>query len=344
MVNVEENMVVNKILVFHHSDLDGMGVKIIGMKYAEYAGFDCETYKCNYQDVNEIIRTTLEKADLNTVEEILIGDISVDQETAEYLDELYKHGVKIRLRDHHKTAEWLNILDWAQVSEKVNGTDRCGTWLLAMSEGFEEVYKKFKLFVDTVDSWDTWKWKSEGNTDAHKLNELFQVLGEKEFTRYMLYEYPTFLNKDNLFDPYAEIWIEAHSKQVDKIVSNCEKHMYTTNLSVDTKYCREKFMSGVVFCNTDLSDVADKILSNHPELDILVLVSMPRTISLRTQKNLSIPMGDLAKRLTGSGGGHPKAAGATIPQRKFKKLISKFFGTMSDDAIEFGDFNLGGDQ
>ena len=50
-----------KLLVFHHSDLDGMGVKLLGMVYAKLNNMDVETFKCNYSDVDSIITCKLQK-------------------------------------------------------------------------------------------------------------------------------------------------------------------------------------------------------------------------------------------------------------------------------------------
>ena len=42
----------SKVLIFHHTDLDGIGVKIIGMAYAFLNDKDYETFACNYHDEN----------------------------------------------------------------------------------------------------------------------------------------------------------------------------------------------------------------------------------------------------------------------------------------------------
>ncbi len=84
---------------------------------------------------------------------------------------------------------------------------------------------------------------------------------------------------------------------------------------------------------TPIGDIADKILTNHPELDILMIMSFPRSISLRTQKQLDIPLGDLAKLLTGSGGGHPRSAGATISKRKMTKLLKQGVASFSNEKV-----------
>lgn len=332
----------SKLYVFHHTNLDGMGVKILGIQFAKLMNTEYLTYSCNYGNVNDIVMDALKDVSPEDIYGIIIGDISVNEDVAEYLDKLkLVHQVNIILRDHHVTAEWLNKYSWAVVMETVQGISRCGTWLLlqALSEKFNNttLLSELEVFVETVDDWDTWKWKECNNLQASDFNALFQILGEEDFTQYVLklfHMFPGIDSVKDLFTPEAYAMIDAHNRQVRKTASSCEKHMTLVDLSVKNvvgKTC--KLHTGVVFCNNDISDVADVILTEHAELDVLMLVSFPRSLSLRTQKDLELPLGDLAKMLTGSGGGHPKSAGATISHRKFNKILKKFLESSHDNRL-----------
>ena len=81
------------VYIFHHTDLDGMGVKILGMIHAMEIGLPCKTIACSYSKVNTYISDSIKTVD--DVEEIIIGDISVNEEIAERLDEIYQLGIPI---------------------------------------------------------------------------------------------------------------------------------------------------------------------------------------------------------------------------------------------------------
>lgn len=318
-----------KIFIFHHSDLDGMGVKILASKYAEEKGFEYETHKCNYNDVDQIVCDTLKEVSTSDIEEVIIGDISVNEQTAEFLDHLFYSGVAMRLRDHHATAEWLNKYPWAKVQERdTDGIERCGTWLLSSDSCFDNIRELMGSFIYEVDMWDTWKWKSVNDINATNLNALFQILGEEDFTNYIL----SIDCAGDLFTEYGKTMIEAHERQVKKVAENCEAHMWVMDLSIPNK--SNSYKTGVVFCNHDISDVGNLILDKHPELDILMLVSNPKSISYRTQKHLDVPLGDVAKMITGSGGGHPMAAGSVISPKQFQKAFLKTLGIFSGNRTD----------
>lgn len=325
----------SKMLIFHHSDLDGMGVKIVAIRQAQLQEMEYETFKCDYTDVNKIVRQRLSES-LDDVVEIVIGDISVNESTAVVLHTTcLRQGIKLTLRDHHATAEHLNKYDWAVVREHKDGVPYCGTWLLA--EEFPEVFNEFQAFIQTVDDWDTWKWVKNGNNTAKDLNALFQVIGEERFTEYILRLYEgTISDPAPLFNSWAASIVEAYDLFVEKTAKNCENSMWTMELKVPLK--QHSYKTGIIFANNDLSsNIANIILSKHPELDILMIMSYPKTISYRTRKSLDIPLEDLAQMITGKGGGHPQSAGSTISPRVFGKTLEHALKSMSGNlkGLEF---------
>lgn len=322
-----------KVLVFHHSDLDGMGVKFIGIKVALSKGLPYETYNCNYHTVNTLVFKNVRRQ-LKNIDTIIIGDISIDDEMAEILDEWKEnYGFNLILRDHHATAEYLNKYSWAYVHEfDEDGVPWCGTYLLAKE--FPEIQKDWEVFIKTVDDWDTWKWTKNQNHYAKDLDSLFQTLGEEEFTKYMfsvLDKCPTY--SEELFTDWADTMIQANNMMIEKIAKSCEKHMMTTTLDVKGY----SYSCGIVFCNTQISEVAEFLLSRHDEIDILMLIGFPRGISFRSKKNLEISLGDVAKYTTGAGGGHPQSAGAVISAKQISSFIYKFLCSVSDEEQVYYD-------
>ena len=90
---------------------------------------------------------------------------------------------------------------------------------------------------------------------------------------------------------------------------------------VDPDYAID-FTAGVVYLDRNLSDVGNTLSENHPELDFIILVSMPKTISFRCIKDLPVPLGIIANYFGGNGGGHPKAAGCVLPEDTAIKVLN----------------------
>ena len=223
----------NKILVFHHSDLDGMGVKLIGMLYARVNNLEVETFKCDYGDVDQIISDRIQ--DLESVVMILIGDISVQSENlAEKLNKIHKQ-IPVHLRDHHATATWLNKYRWAKVREKdLEGVYRCGTYWTAkafmtfITSNYPD--SSIKEFVDLVDLYDTWKWMDDPENpiiQADNLNSVFKMLGEEKFTDLML---DKLTQGQPIFDDMTNTLIEVRTRQLESKASRLECGMKVYNL------------------------------------------------------------------------------------------------------------------
>ena len=343
--------------IFHHTDLDGMGVKILGILYAKLNGMNYKTYCCGYSRINKEIKRCLEE---DSPSSILIGDISVDQETAKLLDSAYKHGVNLKLYDHHEPAKFLNQYAWAVVADRLDGKPCCGTKLLSEDSRFSRLKRHLAYFIETVNDWDTWQWKTKKNKAAKNLNSLFSVLGENEFTDYILdlvynptIEEPSgyYLNylygEDSLFTPKTRVMIETQQRIFENQVKSCEKYMYTMNLWVRIPLRGENsraifktvcFKTGVLFINDNLSEMGDRMLEENPDLDIMMMVTFPGGISWRTVKKLPISLSKIAKMATGSGGGHSQASGSSIPFGTFQDFFCRFMDSSFSKSLEYSNF------
>lgn len=326
-----------KVYVFGHNDLDGVGVQILGRMYAEYAGYEAEIHQCTYTTINNEVMQMMEEVPASQIHTIIIGDISVNQATGHQLDSYCKaNHLPVILRDHHATAEHLNQYEWAEVHEKdTKGVLRCGTYWLweYLMEVAPEAFAKMETFVKVVDSWDTWKWKTDNiGIYAKYLNALHKIQGAKKFTEYIMnLDMKHIYKPAELFDTYAEILVKTHEEIALHTARSCEESLWVTQIvfKIPHKNKRVFFTMGVVFCNNDISEVADYILTKHPELDFIMIGNLPKAFSLRTQKTLPIALGDIAEMLTGSGGGHPFSAGATITAKQFQKGFYEFMVSLS---------------
>lgn len=307
-----------RVFIFHHTDLDGMGVRIVGTEYAKKHWKAYETVRCSYESVNSNVLDVLDNVPLEEIDEILIGDISVNEEVAERLDALYNSGTNVILRDHHATAEWLNKYEWAEVHEEIDGVSRCGTWQLATC--FPEVFKAMLPFVFEVDSWDTWKWKENDNLKAKNLNALHKIMGDELFVKYIM-DLGHIISPEKLFNETAKLLIEIHENDLKKDTLKCENNMILTTIKVG----RNIYTCGLIYASNNFSEIADNILTKHQELDILGVINLPNSISWRTQQDLPTPLGVIAKLATGIGGGHPKASGSGLPKSLPTDLVKYLF-------------------
>lgn len=340
-----------KIYIFHHTDLDGMGVKLLGILYAQSKNIPYETYKCGYRQINSGVQAALKQDD---IEEIIIGDISVNEETADMIEQAIRFGIKIRLYDHHESALPLDKYQWARVQEvDAEGTPCSGTWVMGQDPDFQPFYAANQFLMDTINDWDTWLWKKRNNIAARQLNSLMDILGENEFTDYLLSKTQisvgniriSVTSAEELFDDNIKIMLDTHRRLLEQQAETCEQNMYTLKLWTQIPIHKDGVQrrltqtvclkTGMVFVQSSISELGDLILDKHPELDVLMMIIFPNTISWRTQKKLPISLGRIAKRATGWGGGHPSAAGSTISYSAFQDMISRFMEDSFQDNLEF---------
>lgn len=317
-----------RVVIFSHTDLDGVGGVIISRAYASSSGYASEYYQCSYSDINDRVQRVLDAYEPSELDSILISDISVDESTAEVLDGFYKDGVNVILRDHHGTASWLNRYKWAEVHETDKyGVPRCGTYWMA--QVFPDIYHKMSTFVSTVNDWDCWLWKENGSTEARDLNALHSVMGSKAFIEYIerLYSKGWVDSRSDLFTDYTRAVVNTQRDIVNKMSYKAEKSLWKCELSLDGK----RYTAGIVFASYGISDVADYVLGEHDEIDILMLFNLPRFVSLRSRRD-DIDLGEVARAITGNGGGHPQSAGAVIDQKQFKDGFSRMFRALGKEV------------
>lgn len=301
-------------IVIHHTDLDGMGVRLIGGELARKRGLRPTFSACNYRNVNHIIRQQLAffYGDIGAV---IIGDISVDEDTAQYLDRFCSdRRIELILVDHHKTAEWLNRYPWAEVHEEVDGVPRCATYQLSKLDN--SIFNKYKGLIQAIDDWDIWKWEDRKRYTGKYLNSLFLMLGEDEFEEYILSR-PNLDKMDDLISEDMMRLIKIKTREVEQNAKQLKKELWFTTLT----YKGKTYKCGVCFLRTDISETSHYILTNTPEIDLLISWS-PSRVNFRTIKNLDIKLGDLAKDFTGKGGGHPMSAGGLIDEMQTYRILN----------------------
>lgn len=299
-----------KIYLFTHTDLDGIGCAVL----AKYAFHD-DVLQIEYCDNGEVDEKILRFLSDTAAKGICcITDISMSEKVAELIEADNGKRVEFHLLDHHPTAEFLNRYKWADVVKAhQNGMRTCGTelfyeWLI--KNGYLEDKPEIRKFVNLVRDYDTWRWAELGEEGkiCKQVNDLFHLYGKEEFiTQYIsqirqkTFPYLTLENRAAL---------KAEQKNVDHYVE--EKNETITVMKLQGYDC------GIVFADRYFSELGDRLATMHPELDIIVMIDMDGKISYRTVRD-DINLGEFAKAY--GGGGHAKAAGSQFESQKVIKQI-----------------------
>lgn len=323
-----------RILLLTHTDMDGSGPVIL-MKTV--FGDRVDVIHCPNVSAS---RTIKEKAteDGLPYSLLVVCDISCTENDAEIINRYKKR--EIVLLDHHITAVELNRYAWAAVQpELIPGTYRddilydtgcrpahsSGTSLLydyleacgLLNVPNTELMKKLVFFIAAYDTWD-WFELFGGDIRFKDLNTLFIEYGADVFEE-------IFIRK--VFDPGAADLFDDTDRLILRIsevkrLSYCEdikKAFRTGNVMFNGKY------HSFVFCQSSeyMADVFDVMKKEYPDFDLYVIDS-GRSISFRSVKK-EVNVGAIVKPL--GGGGHPGAAGVSIPFETRRSMLEEVLGT-----------------
>lgn len=95
------------------------------------------------------------------------------------------------------------------------------------------------------------------------------------------------------------------------------------NKSIITKKILGKQV-GIIFAESYISELGNRLAILHPELDLIAMVSMDGKVSYRTAKD-DIDLGKNFASVFG-GGGHRKAAGSEFGKEIIENFIQEVFG------------------
>lgn len=360
-----------KIINITHNDLDGIGSAIVLGYYFNvepyYCGYhDVEPLLIKILDELESGKrndiTGIVISDISFRETTGLAH-RIQKFNQEYKFFKLKKSLNnfITLRDHHATSYYLNKYSWAYSKEvDIRGKKRCGTQLvldmMVKERGRDSVNKSLKEFVKLVNLWDTWRWVDDFKKPymlASDLNLIYSTKGQSWFfcdclkaikaDTSVISDSEKCLVKSKKIEIEQDVKTKNHEIQVvDFQYRSCDSNQiflknyvnsYTErDLSylLSPSYC-SNLKCGVIFAEKNLSYIGNSLSELHPELDFIALIAFPNKLSLRSTKDLSVPLGVVANYLTGTGGGHPKSAGATIQNYISKTAIMKLFNTYSYD-------------
>lgn len=312
-----------KLKLFTHNDLDGVANVILAKQLIEYGIYDELDYEtCNYKDINERVLKYLETPEDNT--DLIITDISVNEEVAEILD---KTNIKKQLFDHHATALNLNKYSWCKVEtirkDSVSIDNPDGFKISATNIFFNTIVQPQLIlkwnreqaftiteFVFLVDEYDTWAWESNETIEAKRLNDLLYIKGIEKFIENITEKINEGLE---LFDENDNTLLDRKQMLIDYYILKKEKEMITIDI--------ENLKAGVVYAEEYISELASQILKINKDLDIMIVIN-GNQISFRTRKD-NVNVAKLAQKY--GGGGHFKASGCTFTDEMKKRAFNSIF-------------------
>lgn len=294
----------NKVKLFTHTDLDGVGCYIVAEAFFGVGHVDVEY--CDYSDVNQKVQEFLLSDSIENYQTVLITDISLDRETADIIDNL-ELDLEIKLLDHHSTALWMNEnYHWAHVREfgthgnKTSGTELTFDFLF---NGFVTNTHLRKLVHD-ITMYDSWRWMTESDSPympSKKLNNLYYLIGRDEFINAMM-------NRKTIND--FELLLQVEEKRIQSIIDNKKDEIKESALfdkNADLRYF------GYVFSETNSSEIGNALCRENSHLEFIAVIDISKKLvslrSIRDEKELHLGK-DIASIY--HGGGHAQASGCKL--------------------------------
>ncbi|PGO29191.1 hypothetical protein CN984_12150 [Bacillus cereus] len=318
----------SKVKLFTHNDLDGIGCQIVGR--LAFDDIDTTIVR-NPQDASKKVAEFVNSGEFTNYDKIFITDISVDEATAELIDNLEWEVHRFSLLDHHGTAEFLNKYNWAEVIVKGALGKNSGTNMffefLSMHGFFNrEIYRDaLIIFVEKVRRYDSWEWKEIYNDlEASSLNQLFWLLGQSKFAE-------TFIKRfkySNIFTVREGSWRHMFSDG-DKVVIDIDNDKKESYIDRKEKQMKVKNLLGnkvgLVFAEQYISELGNVLSERHQDLKYIVMIDMgSKRVSYRTTHN-DIDLGKDVAKVYG-GGGHAKASGSSFGDKVLDLSFNVIFG------------------
>lgn len=313
---------------FTHTDLDGVGCAVISR--AIY-GDNVHVSYCEYHDINEKVERFFDSGKAEDYSMILITDISINERVAAKVDEYFKTepGLEIALLDHHDTADWMNDFAWAYVSsseyseEEGRTIKTSGTSLLAdffLDIGEFEVPVGVSAFAEVVRRYDTWEWYNVYDEDEpKKLNDLMSIRGKEQFIQSILSGIN--VTPPVLFNNESTLLLNQRAKEITNYIDKKDKELRKIVIGTDEE--GNDRLAGFLFAEDHLSILGNEICLRNTDIEFVMMLHMGRgSISFRTIRD-DLDLGALSKACYG-GGGHPKAAGGSIPDAAKEAFIAQF--------------------
>jgi uncharacterized protein len=313
------------ILNYTHGDEDGLGSYFILTKVPKFKKIDVEYH--NYNTIDKEIIRLFDSGDYKKYDKIIMTDLSIKEETAEYIDPIIKENkINFFIIDHHQTAEKINKYEWTWIAYKSHtGIKNSGTKMVYdyFSEFIPKEYSVFLFnFVKYVTDYDTYKWKDDKNLIPRYINDIYKFYGKDLFLEHIEKAYQA---KD-----YKMILGENEMRIVNILNDRFDK-FYKDKMKSLKRVKFHDYNIGIVFAEDHISELGNAICDNNLDLDFVAMINLNhQCVYFRGIRN-DIHLGfDVAEKYFG-GGGQDKTAGAPI---KNIEVIEQCMSSIFNNELE----------
>ncbi len=302
-----------KILNITHNDLDGIVSQLMVELY--YGRENVKVERCNYNNVNGTLYNYLKSGEHENYDLIYITDISISEKMAEWVNKDYSG--KVRLIDHHATAKWLTKYDWAIVETHYSEGVPVSACELVRCY-FDNNNPKVLEIVKNADDYDTWKWSTNGNLEAKRMNDLMDLIGIDEMLDYLHSQIKGDSIAEKMKDKY-DFMLKMRDKEYKHYLEASDKSLNVC------KY--DEYNVGVVMAERFTSELGNDLAKLHPELDFIAILNMRSGLSLRGVKDIDLGAiaKDIGNKLGLSGGGHKSASAVSLTNNYKLNFLSNIF-------------------
>ncbi|MCK0473490.1 DHH family phosphoesterase [Halalkalibacter sp. APA_J-10(15)] len=298
--------------LYSHNDLDGVSCGIL----ARLAfGSNVEIQYVSIQRLDQKIEQHLETA--KTADSLWITDLSINSDNEQRIHTFIKAGGSVQLIDHHKTALHLNDHSWAHIeiaheeSKLASATSLLYDFLI--KSDYLQRSQALDEFVELVRQWDTWEWDRNENFRSKRLNDLFFLLSIDDFEDRMVQRLPT--SNNFKFDDFEDKILDIEEDKITRYIKRKRRELVQVML--------EEKCVGIVHAEAYHSELGNKLGKESPHLDYIAILNVgQRKMSFRTiHDHIDVSM--VAEQY--EGGGHAKAAGATLNDSAFEFFVKGAF-------------------
>ena len=343
-----------------HNDGDAVGCALVASIVFEDYDFLNNTYFCTANGGSKKLNSLLDEYEKMDEDEfpkfILMSDLSLDEETCDRLEKLKeKYDFELVGIDHHVHNTLNNKYKWYIVDTNFKYDKMTDLYIptsaaklmllrydLVFAKNFRmNLYNKLSEIIDSISRYDTWAWKEYANVMAKSIYPfkddiiaiVTKALGAEE-TYNQLYEF-YFKNYFNEEDIYKTSPIVPYSFQFIYDIEKRKEESYLKSLKSKVHVAMYKGFKVAAFFNDDIyvNSGMEWVYNTYEGLDIVcAFYPNNRQISLRTKRG-DLNLGIYCKN-NFSGGGHPKAAGATVCKETFFEFINLYYDSITLSEYE----------
>lgn len=292
--------------IFSHNDLDGYSVNVI----CEFYKINADIKNINNKSVDYELMVFFENSGHLDYDKVFLIDLYVNNETAEYINKNINNFILI---DHHKTGEFLNIYNWANVITTKDNISTCGASLFYDYLCEELLVSKNKLmdrYVESVRLFDTGEYLVEKYKKEYIPEEL-NVLFYLYFKRFP-YKICENMRRNKI--------LNENDKEISRALLS-RMRIYALNKSKEIiNFKFEGYNIGVLFIEdpVNINNTFRVCLEKYPHCDFFMFVNMFNSISLRTNKPIDLAY--IASKY--NGGGHLSAVGMPYNKELILKILN----------------------